>query len=55
MIEIDINFDFRNDSICGDPDSDSPKLYEIHKKLWSKDLPNEKTLCPLFTKYVIGI
>ena|SRR5690554_2109347 len=41
MIEIDINFDFRKDSICGDPDTDSPKLYEIHKHLWSKNLPNE--------------
>ncbi len=44
MIEIDINFDFRNDSICGDPDSDSPKLYETHKYLWSKKLPNNETL-----------
>ena len=44
MIEIDINFDFRKDSICGDPDSDSPKLYEIHENLWSKNLPNENAL-----------
>lgn len=41
MIEIDINFDFRKDSFCGDPDTDSPKLYENHKFLWSKSLPNE--------------
>ncbi len=44
MIEIDINFDFRKDSLCGDPDSDSPKLYEIHKYLWSKELPSENSL-----------
>lgn len=35
----DINFDFRNDSKCGDPDMDSPKLYRAHKFLWSKMLP----------------
>lgn len=39
---IDISFDFRNDSNCGDPDSDSKKLYEAHKLLWSKRLPNGK-------------
>ena len=44
MTEIDINFDFRNDSICGDPDTDSPKLYENHKLLWNKNLPCEKVL-----------
>ena len=44
MIEIDINFDFRKDSLCGDPDSDSPKLYEIHKFLWSKKLPSEQSI-----------
>jgi hypothetical protein len=44
MTEIDINFDFRDDSICGDPDTDSPKLYENHKLLWNKNLPCEKTL-----------
>lgn len=44
MIELDINFDFRKDSICGDPDSDSPKLYEIHKYLWSRKLPSEQLL-----------
>lgn len=41
MIQIDINFDFREDSLCGDPDTDSPKLYEHHKLLWSKKLPNK--------------
>ncbi|MEJ5315581.1 MAG: hypothetical protein WHS63_01095 [Tenuifilum sp.] len=41
-VPIDIDFDFRKDSKCGDPDVDSPKLYEIHKLLWSKDLPNGK-------------
>ena len=40
MIEIDINFDFRKDSVCGDPDADSPKLYQYHTVLWSKPLPN---------------
>jgi len=40
--QIDINFDFRKDSKCGDPDTDSPKLYETHKLLWSKELPNGK-------------
>lgn len=40
-MEIDTNFDFRKDSLCGDPDTDSPKLYENHKFLWSKNLPNE--------------
>lgn len=41
---IDINFDFRQDSNCGDPDYDSLKLYEAHKLLWNKKLPNGKTL-----------
>lgn len=39
---IDINFDFRQDSKCGDPDTDSQKLYEAHKSLWNKELPNGK-------------
>ena len=43
MPEIDIEFDFRLDSKCGDPDTDSQKLYELHKFLWSKELPNGKT------------
>ncbi len=44
MSEIDVSFDFRKDSICGDPDTDSPKLYENHKLLWSKRLPCERIL-----------
>lgn len=40
---IDINFDFRQDSNCGDPDTDSQKLYKAHQLLWSKELPNGKT------------
>jgi len=39
MNEIEINFDFRLDSKCGDPDTDSQKLYEAHKILWNKMLP----------------
>lgn len=39
MAIIDIDFDFRQDSECGDPDTDSKKLYEAHKLLWSKELP----------------
>lgn len=41
---IDINFDYRKDSVCGDPDTDSLKLYEAHKFLWSKELPNGNNL-----------
>lgn len=41
---IDIDFDFRQDSKCDDPDTDSLKLYEAHKLLWSKKLPNGKML-----------
>lgn len=40
--QIDIDFDFRMDSKSGDPDTDSPKLYETHKLLWSKELPSGK-------------
>lgn len=40
MIEPD--FDFRNDSKCGDPDVDSKKLYEVQKILWGKTLPSKK-------------
>lgn len=42
MDKIDVDFDFRQDSKCGDPDADSQKLYETHKLLWSKMLPNGK-------------
>lgn len=47
---IDIDFDFRQDSKCGDPDTDSQKLYEAHKLLWSKELPIEK----IFNLGIIG-
>lgn len=43
MNKIDTNFDFRQVSKCGDPDTDSPKLYETHKFLWNRILPNGKT------------
>lgn len=35
-IVIDIEYDYRNDSKCGDPDTDSINLYESQKILWSK-------------------
>lgn len=44
MTEFDISFDFRNDSICGDPDCDSLILYDTHKSLWRKELPSSVTL-----------
>jgi hypothetical protein len=44
MQKIDISFDFRQDSKCGDPDADSQKLYEAQKILWNKTLPNGKIL-----------
>jgi len=44
MNKIDIDFDFRKDSKCGDPDTDSQKLYEAHKILWNKALPCRKNL-----------
>lgn len=47
---IDINFDFRKDSICGDPDTDSRMLYDAQKLLWNKTLPNGE----LFDLNVIG-
>lgn len=50
MRVIDIDFDFRLDSKCGDPDTDSPKLYELQKFLWSKELPNGK----LFDLEILG-
>jgi hypothetical protein len=36
MNNIDIEYDYRLDSKCGDPDTDSLKLYEIHSLLWNK-------------------
>ena len=39
---LDIKFDYRDDTFCGDPDIDSVKLYEAHKILWTKTLPSNK-------------
>jgi hypothetical protein len=39
MNKIDTDFDFRQNSRCGDPDTDSRKLYEAHQLLWNKMLP----------------
>lgn len=44
MVLLDTEFDYRKDSKCGDPDKDSKKLYEAHKLLWSKNLPNGEIL-----------
>jgi hypothetical protein len=44
MNKIDVDFDFRKDSKCGDPDTDSQKLYGAHKFLWNKMLPCGKFL-----------
>lgn len=42
---IDIGFDFRKDSKCGDPDKDSRRLYDSQKLLWNnRKLPNGKFL-----------
>ena len=43
MNKIDINYDFRLDSKCGDPDTDSSKLYKAHKILWNRILPCGKS------------
>jgi len=50
MSKIDVNFDFRQDSKCGDADTDSPKLYEAHKILWNKKLPSGR----IFDLKIIG-
>jgi hypothetical protein len=50
MTTIDVDFDFRQDSKCDDPDTDSQRLYEAHKLLWSKELPIGK----LFTLKIKG-
>ncbi len=42
MKKIDVTYDFRLDSKCGDPDTDSLKLYEAQKTLWNKVLPSGK-------------
>ncbi len=39
MSKIDVNFDFRQNSKCGDPDIDSHKLYEAHQILYNNILP----------------
>ena len=44
MNEIDIDYDFRQDSKCGDPDTDSQRLYKAHEFLWNKMLPCGKNL-----------
>lgn len=41
---IDIEYDYRLDSKCGDPDTDSPKLYEIHSLLWNKEISENSIL-----------
>lgn len=41
---LDISYNFRNDSLSGDPDRDSRKLYEMHQWLWHKPLPNGSNL-----------
>lgn len=40
---IDVTYDFRKDSKCGDPDTDSLKLYEAQKTLWNKTLLSGKS------------
>lgn len=49
---MDVNFDYRLDSSCDDPDTDSAKLYDSHKFLWSKNLPCERKL--IFETLKIG-
>ena len=44
MNKIDIEYDYRLDSKCGDPDADSPKLYDLHSFLWNQELPDHETL-----------
>lgn len=44
MSVIDINFDMRTDAGGGDPDATSQTLRRYHRLLWSKTLPNGKTL-----------
>ena len=48
---IGIDFDFRQDSKCGDPDTDSRKLYQAHQLLWSKEfLTNTQITSTSFKK-----
>ncbi len=44
MNNFDVEYDFRLDSHCGDPDTDSPKLYELHSILWNREFPNREVL-----------
>ncbi len=41
---IDITFDVRTDANGGDPDAKSKTLKQYHRLLWSKELPNDKSL-----------
>lgn len=50
---IDIGFDFRKDSKCGDPDTDSQKLYDAHRLLLTNNLCmnlSSDRMCPHFDK-----
>lgn len=44
MNNIDVEYDYRLNSKCGDPDTDSPKLYDFHSLLWNKEVSNNSTL-----------
>ncbi len=44
MNETDIEYDYRLDSLCGDPDADSLKLYNIHIVLWNQKLADKEIL-----------
>jgi len=41
---IEVGYDFRLDTKCGDPDTDSLKLYNFHSLLWNQKVANNKTL-----------
>lgn len=38
--DLDVEYDYRKDCPGKDPDAASQKLYETHKTLWNKELPN---------------
>jgi hypothetical protein len=44
MARIDTTFDVRTDAGKGDPDTTSAQLREFHRLLWSKPLPDGRTL-----------
>ena len=44
MDKLNVDYDYRLDSKCGDPDTDSQRLYNVHSKLWNKELPNGNIL-----------